>query len=84
MADWFNVKGYHPAQLVDPEGKCTGCMLCAAMCPDAAITVFRVDRPRKRRAKVPVTAQGDVLSPSTPRPGSGQAPLRKGLSKGGM
>ena len=75
MAGWFNVKGYHPAQLVDPEGKCTGCMLCATMCPDAAITVFRVDRPRKRRAKVRVAVQGDVLgSPLS---------LSEGPSKGG-
>lgn len=58
MAHWFNAKGYHPAQLVDPEGECTGCMLCAVMCPEAAITVFRVDRPRARRARTRVAAQG--------------------------
>ena len=33
-------KGYHPAYLVD-EDKCTGCMSCATMCPDVAITVVR-------------------------------------------
>jgi len=32
-------KGYHPAQIVR-EG-CTGCAICAVICPDAAITVYR-------------------------------------------
>ena len=32
-------KGYHPAQ-VYKEG-CTGCAICALVCPDAAITVYR-------------------------------------------
>jgi 2-oxoglutarate ferredoxin oxidoreductase subunit delta len=41
MADHFNIKGYHPSQLVDPEGECTGCAMCAMMCPDVAITVYR-------------------------------------------
>lgn len=56
MADWFNAKGYHPAQLVDPEGKCTGCLLCAVMCPEAAITVYRVDRPKKRHREIAAAA----------------------------
>lgn len=34
----LNAKGYHPAQLVEPE-KCVGCASCATMCPDTAITV---------------------------------------------
>ncbi len=40
-AEGFNIRGYHPAQLVDPEGACTGCGLCALMCPDVVITVYR-------------------------------------------
>lgn len=56
MADGFNAKGYHPAQLVDPEGKCTGCVLCALMCPEGAITVYRVEKPRVREARVPIAA----------------------------
>ena len=35
-----NAKGYHPAQLVEPE-KCVGGASCATMCPDTAITVER-------------------------------------------
>ncbi len=34
-------KGYHPAELVDPDGECTGCAICAVICPDASITVYR-------------------------------------------
>ena len=41
MADYFNAKGYRPAQLVDPQGECTGCAVCAVICPDAVITVYR-------------------------------------------
>ncbi len=32
-------RGYHPAHLFK-EG-CTGCGICAIICPDAAITVYR-------------------------------------------
>ena len=41
MAEFYNSKGYKPAQLKDPGGRCTGCMLCAMICPDAVITVYR-------------------------------------------
>lgn len=40
-AEGFNIRGYHPAQFVDPDGQCTGCALCALMCPDVVITVYR-------------------------------------------
>lgn len=35
----INAKGYHPAEQIG-EG-CTACTVCAAVCPEAAITVFR-------------------------------------------
>jgi 2-oxoglutarate ferredoxin oxidoreductase subunit delta len=39
--DRFTPKGYHPAELVDPEEACTGCAICVVICPDSAITVYR-------------------------------------------
>lgn len=36
-----NVKGYHPATIVN-EDKCIACANCAIMCPDVVITVERV------------------------------------------
>ena len=42
MADnALNARGYHPVRLVDPDGNCTGCGLCAIICPDTCFTVFR-------------------------------------------
>ena len=42
-------KGYHPAYLIG-EG-CTGCGICAIICPDAALTVYR-EQPQKAKAAV--------------------------------
>ena len=35
-----NAKGWNPVACADQD-KCTSCALCALMCPDAAIEVFR-------------------------------------------
>ena len=35
-----NSKGYQYAQPVNPD-YCIGCAMCATICPDAAITVYR-------------------------------------------
>jgi len=40
MADRINAKGYHPAMLADEEN-CISCGICARMCPDAVIEVFK-------------------------------------------
>lgn len=40
MSSRINVRGYHPAEAVDPE-RCTGCGLCARICPDTVIRVYR-------------------------------------------
>ena len=50
----LNGLGYHPAQLLDPDGRCTGCGLCAVICPDACITVYRQSAPRRQPAGVGV------------------------------
>lgn len=34
----LNAKGYHPAEVADPEG-CIGCASCARTCPDVAIRI---------------------------------------------
>jgi len=52
MADRLTLKGYHPAELI-AEG-CTGCGICAVVCPDAALTVFRELQARPRRIMQPV------------------------------
>lgn len=36
----INSKGYAVAQQTDAS-KCTGCKLCAIVCPDMAITVYK-------------------------------------------
>ncbi len=38
--DSFNSGGYFPAK-AEYMGKCTGCALCAQMCPEIAIEVWR-------------------------------------------
>lgn len=47
MEKALNAIGYHPAHLAQPE-QCTGCGLCADMCPESVITVYRR---RKVKAK---------------------------------
>jgi 2-oxoglutarate ferredoxin oxidoreductase subunit delta len=63
LADWFNAKGYRPAQLVDPAGECTGCAVCAVICPDAVITVYRTITPRATAA-APAPVPGGVAVPA--------------------
>lgn len=37
----FNKSGYYYIECHDEKGACTGCTLCAEMCPDAAIEVWK-------------------------------------------
>ncbi len=39
FSDRYNTKGYYPA--VFNGGDCTGCAICALVCPEAAIEVWR-------------------------------------------
>ena len=41
MAAEVNSKGYHFAYMEYPEN-CTGCTNCGVVCPDGAISVYRV------------------------------------------
>jgi 2-oxoglutarate ferredoxin oxidoreductase subunit delta len=43
MSDKFSSTGYYPATMVKPE-KCTGCTLCALVCPDVAIEVYKEEK----------------------------------------
>jgi 2-oxoglutarate ferredoxin oxidoreductase subunit delta len=36
----FNLKGYHPVAFAKGE-ECNGCTLCAIVCPEVAIEVYR-------------------------------------------
>ena len=46
--DRLTSKGYHPAYLI-AEG-CTGCAICAIVCPEAALTIFREVPARRVKA----------------------------------
>jgi 2-oxoglutarate ferredoxin oxidoreductase subunit delta len=39
----INIIGYHPAAFED-KGECIGCALCAEVCPDVAIEVYKNER----------------------------------------
>jgi 2-oxoglutarate ferredoxin oxidoreductase subunit delta len=41
LSETINSHGYRPVVLLDPEDRCTGCALCAFVCPDSGITVFK-------------------------------------------
>lgn len=41
QGDVLTDSGLPAAVQNDPQGKCTGCKLCACMCPDAAISIFK-------------------------------------------
>jgi len=36
----YNAQGYHPV-CVDETRECNGCAICATMCPEIAIEVYR-------------------------------------------
>jgi len=47
MRNNFNKGGFFPAFAEHPE-KCTGCAICATVCPEVAIEVFR-DKAKKAK-----------------------------------
>ena len=56
-ADTLNRYGVYPMRMRD-DAECTGCTLCATMCPDTAIEVYRtvVEKPRPNRGHHAATA----------------------------
>jgi len=51
----INHKGYRYAELV--QDNCTGCINCALVCPDSAITVYRQPKQAKREASTTLSTQ---------------------------
>jgi 2-oxoglutarate ferredoxin oxidoreductase subunit delta len=50
MSTALNAKGYHPVELNDPQNRCTGCGLCAVICPDVVFKVYRYQAKMPQRA----------------------------------
>lgn len=38
---YVNKKGFTPVEMVKGEDECIGCALCATVCPEAAIEVYK-------------------------------------------
>ncbi len=49
FSEEHNSSGYNVAMAQHPE-KCTACMVCAQICPDVAIEVYRLDRAESKGA----------------------------------
>ena len=64
LAATLNARGYHPVQLDETRYEtasgaansgqtlafCTGCAICALVCPDLVFTVYREPLPQRRAA----------------------------------
>ena len=48
IGDRINAFGYKSIIHDDPEGKCTACRMCALICPDVAIEVFKLNEVDKK------------------------------------
>ncbi len=67
-----NKQGLYPVEFLDPDGKCNACMLCAIVCPDVAIRVYRDARKSKSAGLVKENEERDVkvAGVSAPNPKS--------------
>jgi 2-oxoglutarate ferredoxin oxidoreductase subunit delta len=57
MSKEFNVKGYHPPEVVK-EGECVNCNLCEMICPDFAI--FSTPAPEEKPDEETPEPSGDT------------------------
>ena len=46
----MNEGGYHPVVQSDPE-QCTGCAICALVCPDVCVTIVKTNEPTPQAGK---------------------------------
>jgi 2-oxoglutarate ferredoxin oxidoreductase subunit delta len=53
LSTHINLNGYKYAELV--KDNCTGCINCAIICPESAITVYRQPKAAKKTTPVVVT-----------------------------
>ena len=47
LSDRLNLKGYFVADFADSK-ECTGCAVCAVMCPEVAIEVYQREKTDER------------------------------------
>jgi 2-oxoglutarate ferredoxin oxidoreductase subunit delta len=73
MAEELNAKGYRPVILLDPAHDCTGCALCATVCPDGCITVYRDVVPKGVNKAQPANGRAPAQAPSRVTPPIGLA-----------
>lgn len=50
LSERFNLKGYHPPDIVHPE-KCLVCRLCELLCPEFAIDIHETKLTEVRHAR---------------------------------
>ena len=50
LSDRFNLKGYHPPDVVEPEN-CLACRLCELLCPEFAIDIRETTLEELRHAR---------------------------------
>ncbi len=56
MEDGYNARGYRPVSLDERDHSCTGCAVCAVVCPDVVFTVFRFPQPVRAPAAAALAA----------------------------
>ena len=64
LSDTINIRGYR--YIIANNDKCTGCVNCALVCPDAVITVYRTHPKKKKVDITPADIKEQLKSIVTP------------------